>query len=303
MGGPGQRGGARGADEQGRDHVNIVALETATETVAVGGGTAGGVQAEFSLAGRRRHVEALVPALHHLLDQVGIDPGAVDAVAVDLGPGLFTGLRVGVATAKGLAQALDIGWIGLSSLGVLQGAAVDLGHRGNVLSVVDARRSEVFAVLRAVDAEGSDATEIIAPRLFAPAELASTLSDLGGVPVVAVGDGAQRYAGVLGAVPGVTCVMGGLRSPPADTLLTMALALLAEGVTPVPPQEIVPLYMREADARSNFARLDGLADGGGGGARHDHRGRPDPSAGRRAQHPHHRRRPYPAALGRQTPLT
>jgi tRNA threonylcarbamoyladenosine biosynthesis protein TsaB len=236
--------------------VNIVALETATETVAVAVRTAGGVQAEFSLAGRRRHVEALVPALHHLLDQVGIDPGAVDAVAVDRGPGLFTGLRVGVATAKGLAQALGIGVVGLSSLDVLQGAAVDLGHRGHVLSVVDARRSEVFAVLRAVDGEGGDATEIIAPRLFAPGELASALSDLGGVPVVAVGDGAQRYAGVLGAVPGVTCVLGGLRSPPADTLLTMALALLAEGVTPVPPQEIVPLYMREADARSNFARFD-----------------------------------------------
>jgi tRNA A37 threonylcarbamoyladenosine modification protein TsaB len=126
-----------------------------------------------------------------------------------------------------------------------------------VLSVIDGRRSEVFAALRAVDAEGNDATEVIAPRLFAPEELARALSDLGGVPVVALGDGAQRYADVLGAVPGVTCVMGGLRSPPADTLLTMALALLAEGVRPVPPQEIVPLYMREADARSNFARFDG----------------------------------------------
>ena len=237
--------------------MNIVALETATETVAVAVRTAGGVQAEFSLAGRRRHVEALVPALHHLLDQVGIEPGAVDAVAVDLGPGLFTGLRVGVATAKGLAQALDLGVVGLSSLDVLQGAAVGLGHRGHVLSAVDARRSEVFAALREVDGEGNDATEIIAPRLFAPGELASALSDLGGVPVVAVGDGAQRYADVLGAVPGVTCVMGGLRSPPADTLLTMALARLAEGVAPVPPEEIVPLYMREADARSNFARFDG----------------------------------------------
>ena len=96
--------------------MNIVALETATETVAVAVRTADGVQAEFSLVGRRRHVEALVPALHHLLDQVGIDPGAVDAVAVDLGPGLFTGLRVGVATAKGLAQALDIGVIGFNNM-------------------------------------------------------------------------------------------------------------------------------------------------------------------------------------------
>lgn len=244
--------------------MNIVAIETATETVAVAVRTAGGIQAEFSLAGRRRHVEALVPALHHLLDQAGIDPAAVGAVAVDLGPGLFTGLRVGVATAKGLAQALGLGVVGLSSLDVLQRAAVDLGHRGLVLSVVDARRSEVFAALRDVDGEGGDAAETIAPRLFAPGELAGTLSDLGGVPVVAVGDGAQRYADVLGAVPGVTCVTGGLRSPPAGTLLTMALARLAQGVPPVPPQEIVPLYMREADARSNFARFDRAGGRAGG---------------------------------------
>ena len=56
--------------------------------------------------------------------------------------------------------------------------------------------------------EGGDAAEVLAPRLSLPGELAATLSELGGVPVVAVGDGAQRYAGVLGAVPGVSCVMG-----------------------------------------------------------------------------------------------
>jgi tRNA threonylcarbamoyladenosine biosynthesis protein TsaB len=236
--------------------VNIVAIETATETVGVAVRTEGGVQAEFSLAGRRRHVESLVPALEHLLAQVGLDVGQVGAVAVDLGPGLFTGLRVGVSTAKGLAQSLGIGIVGLSSLDVLIGAAAGLGHRGLVLSVVDARRGEVFAALREVGSADGVATEVFAPSLFPPQDLASILSTLGGVPVLAVGDGAQRYADVLDAVPGVSCVMGALSAPPAPTLLIMALELLSAGLTPVPAQDVVPLYMREADARSNFAQVD-----------------------------------------------
>jgi tRNA threonylcarbamoyladenosine biosynthesis protein TsaB len=236
--------------------VNIVAIETATETVGVAVRTVTGVQAEFSLAGRRRHVESLTPALTQLLTQVELDPADIGVVAVDLGPGLFTGLRVGVSTAKGLAQALGIGIVGLSSLDVLIGAATGLGHRGLVLSVVDARRGEVFAALQDVTTAGGPAVEILAPALFAPDALAGAVADLGGRPVVAVGDGAQRHADVLGAVTGVTCVTGALGAPPASTLLELALGLMEQGATPMPAQEVVPHYMREADARSNFAQVD-----------------------------------------------
>lgn len=236
--------------------MNIVAIETATETVAVAVQTDDGVRAELSLSGRRRHVESLVPALEHLLGQVGLKTGDLSTVAVDLGPGLFTGLRVGVTTAKGLAQALDIGVIGLSSLEVLHGAAEELGHRGLVLSVVDARRGEVLAALRVVGSAEVPAAEVFAAGLFSPEDLASILLTLGRVPVLAVGDGAQRYAEVLGAVPGVSCLMGALSFPPAPTLLTMALDRLASGATPVSASDVVPLYMREADARSNYAQID-----------------------------------------------
>jgi tRNA threonylcarbamoyladenosine biosynthesis protein TsaB len=239
--------------------VNIVAIETATETVGVAVRTAAGVQAEFSLAGRRRHVESLTPALTHLLAQVELDPGDIDVVAVDLGPGLFTGLRVGVSTAKGLAQALGLGVVGLSSLDVLVAAAAGLGHRGLVLSAVDARRGEVFATLRDVTISDGPPVEILAPALFAPDALAGALADLGGQPVLAVGDGSQRYADVLGAVDAVTCVTGALSAPPASTLLGLALALIDRGDVPVPAQDVVPIYMREADARSNFAQVDRAA--------------------------------------------
>jgi tRNA threonylcarbamoyladenosine biosynthesis protein TsaB len=234
--------------------LNTVAIETATETVGVAVRTDDGVQAAFTLTGRRRHVESLTPALAHLLGQVGLAAADLGLVVVDVGPGLFTGLRVGVAAAKGLAQARRIGVIGLSSLEVLTHGAGEIGHRGRVLSAVDARRGEVFATVADLDNEGSP-TEVLAPGLFSPPALARVLEGLGGEPMLGVGDGAQRYAEVFGAVPGVSVPDGGLAFPPPLTLLHMGLRLLDQGVAPVDPALVVPLYMREADAVSNFAQI------------------------------------------------
>ena len=235
--------------------MNIVAIETATETVGVAVRTEGGAEAAFTLSGRRRHVETLAPAMEDLLARVGLGTGDIHLVAVDLGPGLFTGLRVGVAAAKGLAQALGIGVIGLSSLEILTRAAVQLGHGGHLLAAVDARRGEVFASVCESRPGQARTEDVIGSGLFSPEGLAEALAGLGGVPIMAIGDGAQRYAEVLRAVPGVACVLDGLSSPPPLTLLDMAVDLYAAGVAPVAPELVVPLYMREADATSNFAQV------------------------------------------------
>jgi tRNA threonylcarbamoyladenosine biosynthesis protein TsaB len=240
--------------------VNIAAFETATETVGVAVRTAAGVEAELALTGRRRHVESLTPALEHLLQQVGLRPGDLEVIAVDIGPGLFTGLRVGVAAAKGLAQALGIGLVTASSLDILLAGAAETGHHGRVCAAVDARRGELFAVVRDVgsDGAGGAAPDVVPPRLIGPDQLAATLSDLGTAErrVLAVGDGAQRYAALLEAVPGVAVVAPGLSYPPPSALLALAVARLGAGEAPVPATGVVPLYMREADATSNFARAE-----------------------------------------------
>jgi tRNA threonylcarbamoyladenosine biosynthesis protein TsaB len=236
-----------------------VAIETATETVGIAVRTPEGVAAEFALTGRRRHVETLTPALEHLLDQVGLAPGDLRVVAVDIGPGLFTGLRVGVAAAKGLAQALGIGVLCVTSLDVLTAAAAEVAHRGLVLACVDARRGEVFAAVRELDQDGETVAEPLASGLWAPGDVAAALSRLAGstMPVYAVGDGAQRYGEILGSAPGVEIVTPGLSFPPPSTLLRLALARLEQGQTPVDAASVVPLYMREADAKSNFVRARG----------------------------------------------
>ena len=234
----------------------VVAIETATETVGVAVRTPEGVQAEFALTGRRRHVETLTPALEHLLAQVGLTPAELGAVAVDVGPGLFTGLRVGVAAAKGLAQSLGIGVVGATSLDILTAGASAAGHRGLVLACVDARRAEVFAAVREVGGAGEVVAEPIASALFAPADLVLALDGLGGVPVLAVGDGAERYRAVLEPVRGVAATAPALAYPPPAALLGLALARIESGESPVAPGHVVPLYMREADATSNFARAE-----------------------------------------------
>ena len=195
--------------------MNIVAIETATETVGVAVRTDGGAQAGFTLSGRRRHVETLAPAMAHLFAQVEMAATDLHVVAVDVGPGLFTGLRVGVAAAKGLAQALGIGVLGLTSLDILTRAAAQLGHEGYVLSAVDARRGEVFASVRELRGGRDSAEDVIAAGLFTPQELARAVSELGGVPIVGGGDGVAAWGvgeggGVFaGGVSAESCVLCG----------------------------------------------------------------------------------------------
>ena len=175
----------------------MVAIETATETVGVAVRTAAGVQAELTLTGRRRHVETLTPALEHLLAQLDLVPGDLGVVGVDIGPGLFTGLRVGIAVAKGLAQSLGIGVVGATSLDILTAGAAAAGLRGLVLACVDARRGEVFAAVHDVEVAGAVPRVRLPGGLFTPQDLVVALDGFAGETVHAVGDGALRYADAL----------------------------------------------------------------------------------------------------------
>ena len=101
--------------------VNIVAIETATPACAVGVRTIGGVEVTRVVEGRR-HTEALTGTMKALFDEVGLTPRDVDRVVVDRGPGLFTGLRVGIATAIAFSQGLGCELVGVTSLEMLAGA-------------------------------------------------------------------------------------------------------------------------------------------------------------------------------------
>ena len=120
----------------------ILGIETATEQVSVAIGGHEGVIALFEVTRGRRHAETLVPAIEFICRQADIELDEISVVAVDVGPGLFTGLRVGLSSAKAIAHALRIPMIGISSLDLL---AFPSRHTDRVVvPVIDARRGEVF---------------------------------------------------------------------------------------------------------------------------------------------------------------
>jgi len=227
--------------------VLILGIETATIQVGCAIGGHEGVLASFHAAHKRRHVEVLVPAIRFMCEKAGIDLGDISVVAVDVGPGLFSGLRVGVATAKALAQALRVPTIGVSSLDLL---AFPVRHTNRlIVPAIDARRGELFyAFYRQVP---GGAQRLSPYQLGSPDDLASELLARGEDYLV-VGDGAMRYPEILTGVSG--CEAGDATSahPSAASLVELAhpRALREEFV---PPWELQPLYLRKSDAEINWS--------------------------------------------------
>ena len=205
--------------------VLILGIETATAQVSVAIGGHEGVLGSFEVCRGRRHAETLAPAIEFLCAQAQVGLDEIGVVAVDVGPGLFTGMRVGLATAKAIAQARRLPMIGISSLDLV---AFPLRH-GNrpIVAVVDARKDEVFwGVYRPVP---------------------------GGV---------QRESDpAVGSIDEVVADAGGevadqfLAHPSAAPLVQLAhaQALREQWVN---PWEIQPLYLRPPDAQINWSTRD-----------------------------------------------
>lgn len=230
----------------------ILGIETATAQVACCLGGAEGVMAAFEsgpgvpLPGRNRatprHAEVLAPAIEFIAGQARVPMKEIGAVAVDIGPGMFTGVRVGVATAKAMAQALRVPMVGLSSLDLL---AFPVRYTDRVIAaVLDARRDEVYTALyRPVPGGVQRVTD---PCVCGPDDLAAQLLALG-EDVLAVGDGAVRYAETLKRL-GEVEVDTSHPFPSASSLVSLAHAQAVREEF-VQPWEINPIYLRPAVSR------------------------------------------------------
>ena len=228
----------------------ILGIETATPQVGCALGGVEGVLASFTAAKGRRHAETLVPAVDFVCRQARVGLDEVSVVAVDVGPGLFTGLRVGVATAKAMAQALRVPMIGLSSLDLL---AFTFQHSDRLIAtVVDARRGEVFAALYRPVPGGVQ--RVAAPRVCAPGGLANELMAMN-EDCLLVGDGALRHSAAFNDARYLQIADPSFAypSPAALVQLAQARALREEFVQ---PSELEPLYLRKADAEINWERRE-----------------------------------------------
>ncbi len=216
----------------------IAAFDTATVAVSVALADDDGLVARFDAPRQRRHAETLLPALDALLSLVDRSRFDLTHVSVDVGPGMFTGLRVGVTTAITIAYALDIAVIPLGSLELLAWRlSLDASFTGRVGAVIDARRQECFAQPFAV-APGQAPVALASAATVAPGAAALVLAEYECVAVI--GDGPKVYVEAFASWPAVAPHV-----PDAATAAIVASRSLDRASA---PDAVALRYLREPDA-------------------------------------------------------
>ncbi|PZS08993.1 MAG: tRNA (adenosine(37)-N6)-threonylcarbamoyltransferase complex dimerization subunit type 1 TsaB [Acidimicrobiales bacterium] len=214
----------------------VLTLDTATPAVTAGVVELDGDGAVVLLAERitldsRRHTEALLPQIRDCLTQLEVSPANLGAVVIGVGPGPFTGLRVGVATAQAFADAVELPLYGVCSLDALADAA---RQAEPLLVATDARRREVYWALY-----GGNGQRLTSPAVDTPAQLRLLLDDGTVHAGFAVGEGASIYADVL-QLP--------VHSVSYPTCIGLARGARARLLAGAPSEFPRPLYLRRPDA-------------------------------------------------------
>jgi tRNA threonylcarbamoyladenosine biosynthesis protein TsaB len=232
----------------------VLALETACGDAAVALADADGLIAHGAVCRGRRHVETLHLEIDALCSRTGVELAAVGAIAVDIGPGLFTGLRVGVTAAKALGTALGVPLVPVTSLEILSTSMEWSGLvplRTRVVAVVDMRRGEVAWTSAGVLRVGPPAE--LAQELAALAVGSDRDADRRECVVVLGGDGAVRYEAQIlgmcsgGAISRVHVAGAAYATPSAPVLALLAVGRVQAGHV-VAEHDVLPLYLRDADA-------------------------------------------------------
>lgn len=196
--------------------------------------------AEIEVVTDRRHAEEISPRLGELLDKAGVTMADLERLVIDIGPGRFTGLRVGLATVRALGFALELPVIGLTSLSVLAAGhrrqTTDRSGPSEVTAVIDARRSEVFQQ-SFVDGHPAGPPQVGTPELLADQARG-----------VVVGDGVDRYLERYLEISAETGIM------PVEGIVPSASVMVAmsQGIGGLPGPQVEPLYLREPDAKPNI---------------------------------------------------
>jgi len=212
--------------------VRVLGIETSTTQASVALLEGGRVVLERSSARPKQSAERLLPLIAELLSELGWQRGSLQRIGVSVGPGSFTGLRVGIACAQGLSLGLGVPLVGVTSLQAMARAVPD-AVPGVRCAVLDARRAEVFA---AAYAAGPRAAEVRPPMALPIATARETLAGQLTSPIVWIGSGLT----LLGATPGISGP--GTLEPSAA-----AVGLLAEELDPA-TNPALPVYIRDAGA-------------------------------------------------------
>lgn len=223
----------------------LLAIDTSTTAITVALHDGSSVVAEETTLDARAHAEHLAPGIRAVLDTVGAEPGDVTDVVAGIGPGPFTGLRVGIVTARTYAFALGVPVRGLTSPDAIAHEAWRSGRRGDLLVATDARRKEVYAAAYALDDDG--AVRTLDPFVARAADL---LPDLRELPTA--GRGPSLYPDSLPHGVGPLDVSAGALADLAVRRLAATPRQAGAELQQVDPgagfDGLEPLYLRRPDA-------------------------------------------------------
>lgn len=226
--------------------MNLLAIETATESCSVAL-LAGERLIQRSEIAPRRHAELLLPMCEQVLAEAGLARQALDAIAVGAGPGAFTGVRLGISAAQGLALALDLPVVPVSSLAALAMQAPTNG--ADVLAVIDARMGEIYAGCFRRDKAG-----LVVPLGPESVGSADALELSVGDGWNILGTGWTAYSEALAdGLPRPPVWADGERWPQAADVAVLAAPAVRTGGG-VPPEHALPVYLRDKVAQTLVER-------------------------------------------------
>jgi len=222
--------------------MTVLGIETATTICAAAIAREGKILAEATLDEEYVHAEKLLTLVESVLRRSGCRLQELDGVAVSIGPGSFTGLRIGLSVAKGLVYATGISLVAVPTLQALAQRVVD-GHAligtEQILAALDARRDEVYCQFFAV--EGPRAVPLRDAQDVSVSEMTGEIS---GTPLVVTGDGAKKLAQILGPGTSVRFIPQDLAECRAGAVALIGEELLAAGKTE-DPATLEPRYIKE----------------------------------------------------------
>ena len=224
--------------------MRVLAIDTALAacSAAVLDTEHGGVLASDSLSMARGHAEALMPLIYHVMQRAELAFADLDRVAVTTGPGSFTGLRVGISAARGIALATDKPAVGVSTLTAYAAPLLADDETTPVIAAIDARHDHVY-----LQVFGAGGRVLVAPRLAPLSEAVRAASD---APSRIVGSAAQSVADRLPRGAPLPLLVDVREAPDIIWVARMG-AVLPEGQSPPKPQ-----YLRAPDAQpQNAAQL------------------------------------------------
>lgn len=194
-----------------------------------------------------RHAETLLPSLKAMLEEAGWSLEQIDAIGVGVGPGSFTGVRVGVATAKGLGLALQKPVFPVVSLEALAHEALRASENVRIAACLDAFKGELFCAVYQRD--GAELRAELAPFHAVPEAVREALAAVsGGEPLSLVGAGVTRYPELLADAPASFQVLASISAPRASIVAELAAARFARGEIPE-LASVAPIYLRDSDAQ------------------------------------------------------